>query len=121
LTKIAQDENPDFPAEKTFLLGHSMGALIAIAAAMRAPKSFSGVILSAPPLAIDETVAPQWQRDALERLAQALPKLPMPNIPLETLCRDQGILDLYVNDPLINHGLLTARLVRELFRGITKV
>mmetsp|Transcript_31170 Transcript_31170/g.38500 ORF Transcript_31170/g.38500 Transcript_31170/m.38500 type:complete len:336 (+) Transcript_31170:115-1122(+) len=119
LTQIAQKEHPDL-VSTTFLIGHSMGALIAIRTAIKEPNIFKGVVLSAPPLKIDEATAPEWQRNALSLIAQTFPKLPAPNIPLDTLSTDKRIVDLYVNDPLVNHGLLTARIVNEIFRTILR-
>lgn len=69
---------------------------------------------------IDEATAPKWQRNILDVVAEVLPKLPIPNIPLESLSNDPAVVDLYVNDPLVNHGMLTARLVQQLFSTITK-
>lgn len=48
LTKLAQKEHPSC-VEKTFLLGHSMGALIAIRTGIGYPDLYKGIILSAPP------------------------------------------------------------------------
>ena len=63
-------------------------------------------------------MAPKWQRDLLSTVAESFPKLPTPNIVIDTLCRDKGIVDSYVNDPLVNHGLLTARLTIELLKAV---
>src|SRR5690606_25099386 len=49
LRVIAQQQHPDIPA---FLLGHSMGSLIVLYLATRAPIDVAGIIVSAPPLDI---------------------------------------------------------------------
>ncbi|WP_228802100.1 alpha/beta fold hydrolase, partial [Nocardia puris] len=46
---IAAREHPGVPR---FLLGHSMGALIVLYLATRAPIDVAGVVVSAPPLEI---------------------------------------------------------------------
>jgi len=116
LTEIAKAEHPD--VEKVHLLGHSMGALIAIHAVNSAPKLYDGVVLSAPPL---KTELHPTLETASTVIANLVPKLPAPGLDLSTLCRDQAVVDRYHNDPLNNQGFLRIRLVGELVEAYRKV
>lgn len=113
LTEMAKKKHP--AQLKTFLLGHSMGSLIAIHAVHEAPRLYAGVVLSAPPLKV--AVPPGL--DTLGPVISAyLPKLPGPPLDITTLCDDAGVLDRYHMDPLISMGSSKFRLLAELIRSI---
>lgn len=73
---------------KTFLLGHSMGTMISLPAAVSAGDVLSGLILSG--------LATQPGAAVLEALGQAEPSLPP-----ETVSRDPAIVKAYIDDPLV--------------------
>ncbi len=96
-----------------FLLGHSMGGLIAAAFLLKHQDVFKACVLSGPALKTDQ--APPALLLALIRLLSALiPTLPMIRLDASGVSRDQAVVDAYVNDPLVFHGKLSARLIAEL-------
>jgi len=116
MTEIAKRKHPE--ARKIFLLGHSMGALIAIHSVHEAPKLYDGTVLSAPPLHAD---IPPGLATLGPILSEYLPKLPGPALDISTLSHDPSVVDRYVSDPLNNQGSLKFRLLNELIEAIAKV
>ncbi len=82
--QIVRMERPD---GRHFLLGHSMGAMIAIAYAPAHQRDFDGLIISGGGLATDKTP-------------------PMPQNPdlAATVSRDPAVVQAYRDDPLVYHG-----------------
>jgi alpha-beta hydrolase superfamily lysophospholipase len=96
-----------------FLLGHSMGGLIAAAFLGEDQSSFRGCILSGPALKSD--VEPPALVMAIARLISWLaPTAPLIGLDPAGVSRDPAVVSAYVNDPLVHHGKATARLVTEL-------
>lgn len=100
------------PGTELFLLGHSMGGLIALRYLQQGVGPFRGGIIVAPWLA---TVAPvpAWKRRLATLLNRALPALPFPSgIDASILSRDPAIVSSYREDRLV-HGTITPRLFCE--------
>ena len=105
-----QAQHPDTPI---FLLGHSMGGLIAAAFLRERQTAFCGAVLSGPALQSD--AAPSAIVMALVRLLSALvPTLPMIGLDPAGVSRDPDVVRAYVADPLVHHGKLSARLIAEM-------
>jgi acylglycerol lipase len=105
-----------------FLLGHSMGGLIAAKYLLKHPETkCKGVILSSPALKQKENTPP-----ALIKISMLLsflwPKLTT-SIKLDTqfLSRDQQVIDNYVNDPLVYKKGAKARFLGELMKSMNTV
>lgn len=110
LLEKVRDEQPQVPL---FLLGHSMGGLIAAAFLLEHQAAFQACVLSGPAIKSDQ--APPAIVIALIRLLAVLvPTLPLIQLDASGVSRDQRVVDLYVNDPLVHHGRLTARLISEM-------
>jgi lysophospholipase len=104
--------DPDTPI---FLLGHSMGGLIALRYQEEYPGMFAGAIVVSPWLASAMPI-PRWKSTLASTLARVLPALPFTaNIPAENLSHHPGIVAAYRNDPLI-HDRITPRLFVEASR-----
>ncbi len=109
LQKI-QAERPSLPL---FLIGHSMGGLIAAAYLLRNQEAFRACVMSGPALKTDQ--APPALLLAVNKLLSALvPTLPMIRLDASGVSRDPAVVEDYLNDPLVFHGKLSARLIAEL-------
>lgn len=96
-----------------FLLGHSMGGLIAAAFLREAQSEFRASVLSGPALKSD--AAPPalvlWLNRLLSWLA---PTAPMIALDPAGVSRDPEVVRAYVSDPLVHHGKVSARLIAEM-------
>lgn len=108
LSDLARERHPAAPR---FLLGHSMGGLIALEYALRHQEELTGLVLSAP-LAVLEANA--VARGAVRALSAVAPRLPLYRIDATTVSRDPEVVRAYELDPLNHRGLLPARTVGEL-------
>lgn len=96
-----------------FLLGHSMGGLIAAAFLREDEDSFRACVLSGPALRSD--AEPSALAMAVVRLISFLaPTAPLIGLDPGGVSRDPAVVAAYVKDPLVHHGKATARLVAEL-------
>lgn len=99
------DEHQDRP---WFLLGHSMGGLVAVHAALAYGKRLSGLILSGPALGVAAQI-PMWKRLLAKAAANVLPALAQPNgLNPDDLSHDRAVVAAYNSDPLV-HDRVTAR------------
>jgi len=109
-----------FPGVPMFLVGHSMGGLIASLYLLRGQTDFVGGILSGPAITTD--LAPgklQWW--LLRILAVLAPRLGILKLNPDGVSRDPVVVKEYVGDPLVFHGKMSARMVRELFAGMNAI
>jgi alpha-beta hydrolase superfamily lysophospholipase len=105
---IARDRHPELPV---FVLGHSMGGLIAIVYALRHQDDLTGLVLSAPLAVIEANPATRLASRVLSAVA---PRLPVYKIDATTVSRDPEVVRAYDEDPLNHRGMLPARTVGEL-------
>ncbi|HEX2070957.1 MAG TPA: alpha/beta hydrolase [Thermoleophilaceae bacterium] len=99
------------PALPVFLLGHSMGGLIALTYALRHQDELTGLVLSAPLAVIEANPA---TRLATRVLSAVAPRLPVYKIDGTTVSRDPEVVRAYDEDPLNHRGKLPARTIGEL-------
>jgi alpha-beta hydrolase superfamily lysophospholipase len=104
------------PGLPLFLMGQSMGGLLAIRAIQRAPGGVRGAVLCAPALSIGADVPPA-ARGVLMALAGVLPKLPVASLDITKLARDPAVGAAYVADPLVYHGRVPVRSAAEMARA----
>lgn len=110
LLKKVRNEHPERPL---FLVGHSMGGLIAAAFLLEHPSAFQACVLSGPAIKSDQ--APPAIVIALIRfLSMIVPTLPMIGLDASGVSRDEGVVNAYMSDPLVHHGRLSARLLAEM-------
>lgn len=99
------------------LLGHSMGGLIGSQYLLQHQDDFAGAILSGA--AIKTDLAPGVIQMALLRtLALIAPRLGILKLDAQGVSRDPAVVDDYVQDPLVFHGKMSARLLHELFAAM---
>jgi alpha-beta hydrolase superfamily lysophospholipase len=103
-------EEECLPGGRRFLLGHSLGGLIALRHLQVGGSACDGVILSAPWL---RAAQPGWLRVVGRGLGTLLPGLRLPNgLGAHRLTRDPEMALAWQTDPHI-HTRLTGRLFRE--------
>ncbi len=113
LLVAASSAHPGIPV---FLLGHSVGGLIACHHALAHQQRLSGLILSGP-LAALEAASPAT-RLAARVLAALAPRLGVVAVDSALVSRDAGVVTAYRADPLVYHGKLPARTVVTLERAV---
>ena len=105
---------------RCFLLGHSMGGLIAIYFAQRFPELINGVIVSSPCLGMTIKV-PTLKRILGSLLSYVWPSLTMTNgLDATKLSHEPDVVSGYINDPLV-HDRVSARFFTELIAAMETV
>ncbi|HEV7587082.1 MAG TPA: alpha/beta hydrolase [Longimicrobium sp.] len=101
-----------------FLLGHSLGGLIALRWLEAHPEAgLAGAILSAPLLGIRKEAA-RWKVALSGLLSKLLPWVPIPNeIDPAELSSDPAYVRSYREDPLV-HAKITPRLYTEMVKAM---
>jgi acylglycerol lipase len=109
LIDLARREHPDVPL---FLLGHSLGATIALRYALGHQDKLNGLILSGALAVIDPPPTPV--RLAARALSAMIPWMPALGVDPATVSRDPAEVEAYRTDPLVHHGKLPVRTVAEI-------
>lgn len=112
--KLIRSQQPtDLPY---FVLGHSLGGMIALDHALRLPDTIQGVITIAPAFGLNGVSSTKiFLAHALSRI---LPRFTLKvGIDLEAISRDRNVLNSCVQDPLV-HSRGSARFGVELFNAI---
>jgi alpha-beta hydrolase superfamily lysophospholipase len=103
-----------------FLMGHSLGGLIAACYVIDRAPLLSGLVLSAPSVSLGDDF-PLLRRRLAELAGRALPWLPTVRFPSESLSRDASVVEGYRADALVYHGRTPARTASEIIRAIRRV
>lgn len=108
LVRLAAVEHPGLPV---FLLGHSMGGLLAVgyvtAVTGTTPYDLAGLIVSAP--AIDVAVGSPVEKAAAKVLSRVVPNLPVTPFDSGPISRDPQVVAAYDADPLVYRGRIKVR------------
>ena len=100
------------PGASLYLLGHSLGGLIAAAYAEARPAGLSGLILSSPFLRLG-TPPPAFKVYVAKVLSLVAPSLDIGNtLQAADLSHEQDVVEAYVSDPLVHH-VATSRWAAE--------
>ncbi len=105
----ARDAHPGLPV---FLLGHSMGGLLAVQYALQHQDRICGLLLSGALAALDAAPAPA--RLLARLLSVIAPRAGLIALDASLVSRDPTVVSAYRADPLVHHGKLPARTVAEL-------
>jgi alpha-beta hydrolase superfamily lysophospholipase len=97
---------------RPFLLGHSMGGLVATLYTIDHQPTVAGLILSGPAFKIDNGASPLLLA-AARWLSAVAPILPVQALDPTLVSRDPQVVDAYRSDPLVYQGKLRARLGYE--------
>lgn len=96
------------------LLGHSLGALVAVRLALRRMAHLDGLILSSPPFQIH---VPKWLHGGVSWLSQVVPDLRLPHgLAPARISHDRAVVTAFRADPLV-HRCMTARLAKFVLDG----
>ncbi|NNL76238.1 MAG: alpha/beta hydrolase [Desulfobacterales bacterium] len=116
--ELAKDDLPE--AMRCFLMGHSMGGLMAIYFAQRFPELIDGVIASSPCLGMASEV-PAVKAVIGSLMSYIWPGLTMGNgLDATKLSHDPDVFSGYKNDPLV-HDRVSARFFTELIAAMESV
>lgn len=116
--RLARDGLPG--DRKCFLLGHSMGGLIALHYAQRYPELIDGVLASSPALGMVIEV-PAAKKILGSVMSYLWPGLTLGNeLDAGKISHDQTVVNAYQNDPLV-HDRVSTRLFTELMATMETV
>lgn len=107
------------PGSKLFLLGHSMGGLLAAAYAGDYQKELAGVVFSSPLIKPGDSITPSMIIMA-RVVSVLLPKMGVAVLDSTYLSRDKTVVEAYDNDPLVYRGKISARLGAEMFDAMSR-
>jgi len=120
LEQIVRENHPDLPL---FMLGHSMGSLIAThyMGEMADQNNYTAFILSGT----GSRNGPGINKFTIllaKLLSKITPKLSIPsNLDPNFISHDQQVIDNYVNDPLVHYDKISARLAAEMMGAATSM
>ncbi len=108
------------PEKPVFIVGHSMGGLISAVYLIDDPSGVSGAVFSSPGVRVPDNISPVLIF-AGKVLSFLLPRIGLIGIDPNGVCRDETVVDAYVNDPLVYTGKTTARLAAEMLKAMNRV
>lgn len=115
LTRFLDIVREDKPRVPRLLLGHSVGALVALQATLEHPAKVEGLVLSAAFLQ-NAVPVPPLLGNLAARLSRLAPQLPVQTLDVTALARDEAVVKAYQDDPLVYHGKVKARIGHEMLR-----
>jgi alpha-beta hydrolase superfamily lysophospholipase len=115
LLTFTQRAHSSHPETKTFLLGHSMGGLIAVVYALEHPDTIDGLLLSGPAVSIEMVSGAELTTAKI--LSELVPNLRLTKIEADAISRDPKVVQDYLDDPLVDNGRIEVRLGGEIVRG----
>jgi acylglycerol lipase len=121
LDKLLDIASEGVPTDsKIFLLGHSLGGLIALNYALRFPDKLHGIVVSSPVLAFKIKV-PAVKIVLGSVMSAVWPGLSMANeLDPTKISHDKSVVDAYIHDPLV-HNRVTARWFTEFAAAMEKI
>lgn len=103
-----------YPNHEIFLLGHSMGGLIATHFLLGNQQLFKGAMLSGAAIQSPQQ-PPELQLKIVRLISRIFPRLGVMKLDASQVSKDTRVVANYMGDPLVNRGKLSARLLSEMF------
>lgn len=108
------------PGVPVFIYGHSMGALITCVYLLERQVHFTGAVISAPPVKVPANISSLTV--TIGRLLSSIaPKMGLIGLDVNNLSHDKAVVKAYLNDPLVFHGKMPARLSAEMLGAMMRV
>jgi acylglycerol lipase len=116
---IVRNEHGD---TRVFLIGHSLGATIAIAYAVTVDhqQDLSGIIVSGAVIKPGSSL-PSALIPLARIMSLVLPRLGVTTLDASAISQDNAVVDAYINDPLVYRGKITCRLSAEMLATLRKL
>jgi acylglycerol lipase len=108
LVTLASERHPGC---SVFLLGHSMGSVVALEHTLAHQDKLAGLVLSGS--AIDVSAVPAAQFWIAKLLSEVVPGLGLVHVDSSEVSRDPAVVRAYDTDPLVHRGKLPARMLAE--------
>ena len=106
-----------FPTRPVFMLGHSMGGLLAVLYSERYGNKLRGLILSGAALVLPDNVS-SFLKKMASFLAKIAPKLQVQSFDSSGISRDPEVIRKKDSDPLYYKGKTMARTGNEILKGV---
>jgi alpha-beta hydrolase superfamily lysophospholipase len=107
----------EHPRKSLFILGHSVGGLIATTYSLNHQNELDGLILSGVTIKPGESLSAV--KVMLARLfSKVMPKVGIDVIDASAISQDQAVVKEYINDPLVYRGKISSRLGAELINAM---
>jgi alpha-beta hydrolase superfamily lysophospholipase len=106
--------------QPVFMLGHSLGGLIALVYALHHRDTLAGLVLSSPSVIPPKGVSPATLRTG-RVLSRVAANLPVVALRLDAVSRDPAVVTAYRDDPLVHLGKVRARTGAEILDAIAEV
>ena len=117
VVRQAMQRHPGLP---TFLLGHSLGGLIALDYLIgKGQEHLAGVVLSAP--GVDPSIGTPAEKVMARILSGVLPNLPLTTLDASAVSRDPEVVKAYQSDPLNYLGKVRIRTGAEGLAAVSRV
>jgi acylglycerol lipase len=116
LVRLAAERHPDVPM---FVLGHSLGAMVALEYVVSGDRDLAGLILSGT--GIDVSGIPKVQATVAKVLSAATPNLGLMKLASDGVSRDPAVVRAYDEDPLVFRGRAPMRTAAELLASADRV
>lgn len=114
LHEVVEWARSHYPQRPVFMIGHSVGGLLALHYAATYQPFLKGLVLSAPYVNTEQEI-PTFQRFVARQIAQFAPKLGVTNkVDSSVLSKDPTVCKAYDTDPYVYHGKVSARVAVEL-------
>jgi len=106
---------------KIFLVGHSVGATISVAYAVKHQRGLAGLIVSGMFLKPGSSIS-QVLKPVAPLISFLFPKMGVvTRLDATAISQDKAVVDAYVNDPLVHRGRIPARFGAELIKTVDKL